>query len=280
MKSISHSAKIILFFASSIFLLSSCSSDDDPPPSTIASFKYTVLDATVAFINTSSNATTFQWDFGDGNTSTLTSPTHTYNATGTYLVTLTAFGAGTFNSTSKNVSVIVPNISVTFTNSVFTDIEITLNNITQTISPGGSVIFDNLNDYSEVSYSAYTYGKTTGGTQVGEFIQWSNTLDLTNGSRSIELIINSVYFFLYIRNNGLYDINTVYVNFGYTEQTVDYVFIENDNKTYRIGYYRAASNSNVRLYYQYSSVSYSWYQGTQFFLPWTNNQSITLVNYY
>jgi len=35
------------------------------------------------------DATTFAWDFGDGNTSVLTNPYHTYTVTGTYSVTLT-----------------------------------------------------------------------------------------------------------------------------------------------------------------------------------------------
>ncbi|MEX2483409.1 MAG: S8 family serine peptidase [Brumimicrobium sp.] len=46
---------------------------------------------TVDFFNTSSNASTFEWDFGDGNTSTDFNPTHTYANSGTYTVCLTAY---------------------------------------------------------------------------------------------------------------------------------------------------------------------------------------------
>jgi PKD repeat protein len=50
---------------------------------------------TVVFTNTSTgDYTTSLWDFGDGITSTLTSPTHTYTAAGVYTVTLTASGPG------------------------------------------------------------------------------------------------------------------------------------------------------------------------------------------
>ena len=45
------------------------------------------------FNNTSTSGTSYIWDFGDGNTSTLTSPTRTYTAPGTYTVKLTATNA-------------------------------------------------------------------------------------------------------------------------------------------------------------------------------------------
>jgi uncharacterized protein (TIGR02145 family) len=46
---------------------------------------------TVSFTDQSSNnPTSWQWDFGDGGTSTQQNPTHAYNNTGTYTVTLTA----------------------------------------------------------------------------------------------------------------------------------------------------------------------------------------------
>lgn len=47
----------------------------------------------VTFTNTSSEATSYLWNFGDGNTSTSANPIHTYNAYGVFTVTLTATGA-------------------------------------------------------------------------------------------------------------------------------------------------------------------------------------------
>jgi PKD repeat protein len=49
----------------------------------------------VAFTNTSTGYfTSSQWDFGDSQTSTLKNPTHTYEAAGTFTVTLTVSGSG------------------------------------------------------------------------------------------------------------------------------------------------------------------------------------------
>lgn len=45
-------------------------------------------DNIVDFLNTSTNATGYLWDFGDGNTSSDTNPSHTYTGPGTYTVTL------------------------------------------------------------------------------------------------------------------------------------------------------------------------------------------------
>ena len=56
----------------------------------IADFDYTVNQLTVDFENLSSNATSYAWTFGDGGTSTLTNPIHTYAEDGIYTVTLTA----------------------------------------------------------------------------------------------------------------------------------------------------------------------------------------------
>lgn len=48
------------------------------------------LPLTVNFTNNSVNATQFFWDFGDGGTSAVTNPTHTFTDTGTFLIMLIA----------------------------------------------------------------------------------------------------------------------------------------------------------------------------------------------
>ncbi len=58
-------------------------------PSNVAAFTYTVVNQTVTFTNGSTGATSWVWDFGDGNTSTDQNPVYTYASNGVYMVTLT-----------------------------------------------------------------------------------------------------------------------------------------------------------------------------------------------
>ena len=59
-------------------------------PDLMPSFEFDVDLSTVDFTNTSVDAAYFIWDFGDGNTSTLENPSHTYINTGSYQVMFTA----------------------------------------------------------------------------------------------------------------------------------------------------------------------------------------------
>jgi len=56
-----------------------------------AGFTYAVGELTVTYTDTSQNATAWLWAFGDGITSTLPNPVHTYASAGTYTVTQWAF---------------------------------------------------------------------------------------------------------------------------------------------------------------------------------------------
>jgi PKD repeat protein len=60
----------------------------------------------VIFKNLTLNASSYQWNFGDGQTSTQISPTITYEESGTYKVTLTAFtDDNQSDSLSRNITV-------------------------------------------------------------------------------------------------------------------------------------------------------------------------------
>ena len=62
---------------------------------------------TVSFTNTSLGGLTYQWNFGDGGTSSADNPVYTYNVPGTYTVTLTAFGLGGAVNTVSLVNIVV-----------------------------------------------------------------------------------------------------------------------------------------------------------------------------
>lgn len=62
-------------------------------PAPTAGFTASTTDLTANFTNGSTGATSYMWDFGDGNTDTTTNPTHVYSVTGTYVVCLTATNA-------------------------------------------------------------------------------------------------------------------------------------------------------------------------------------------
>ncbi|MFI5219381.1 MAG: PKD domain-containing protein [Bacteroidia bacterium] len=59
----------------------------------------------VDFTNTSTNATTYFWDFGDGGTSSATNPSHTYATGGTYTVCLVATSGACSDSICQSVTV-------------------------------------------------------------------------------------------------------------------------------------------------------------------------------
>lgn len=76
-----------------------------------ADFTYTTNGNEASFMNTTAGITSASWNFGDGNTSTVLSPNHSYLESGTYIVTLTAFNA--CGSTTKTDSVTVGGSAVT-----------------------------------------------------------------------------------------------------------------------------------------------------------------------
>jgi PKD repeat protein len=71
--------------------------------------------------NSTGLITSYSWDFGDATSSTLTSPTHTYAAAGTYTVCLTATSPCTTSVTCSTINVCnTPTAAYTSTTSVLT----------------------------------------------------------------------------------------------------------------------------------------------------------------
>jgi PKD repeat protein len=73
----------------------------------------------VDFTDASTGATTWDWDFGDGANATTQNPSHTYNASGIYDVTLTVTdGLGNSHSQTKTDYIIVSDRPCTVPNLV------------------------------------------------------------------------------------------------------------------------------------------------------------------
>lgn len=88
-------------------LLSSCGKDEPKPaPEAAFSFKATGDGRTIEFTNESTNATSYLWDFGDGQTSTEVNPVHTYAEFKEYTVTLTATGEGGTNTYTYKITIV------------------------------------------------------------------------------------------------------------------------------------------------------------------------------
>ena len=93
-----------LFFVSLLGLLMiSCSAEDSSTPSIApsASFDVTADELVATFNNTSENAVSYIWVFGDGNKSTEENPVHTFAEEGTYDVELFATNSSNQTKTAK-----------------------------------------------------------------------------------------------------------------------------------------------------------------------------------
>lgn len=117
-----------------IGVLFSCKKKDDDPSAPGAMFTASkttvVVDEQIQFTNNSTDATSFQWSFGDGTTSAEASPKKSYATSENFTVTLVATGAGGSNTstvavkvlplggfTVENEASLIANTAVQFTNS-------------------------------------------------------------------------------------------------------------------------------------------------------------------
>ncbi|MBP6730859.1 MAG: PKD domain-containing protein [Chitinophagales bacterium] len=94
MKSTTYLFTLLLLCALATF--TGCNKDDNKklPTACFTTITDTVTVGTpITFNNCSVNGTTYSWNFGDGQISTLADPAHVYTAVGTYTVTLTATNA-------------------------------------------------------------------------------------------------------------------------------------------------------------------------------------------
>jgi PKD repeat protein len=83
-------------------------------PTADASFNQSVGSYTVQFLNNSTNASSYSWNFGDGNTSTSANPSHTYATGGDFTVVLTATNGDCSNTFTINLTSVSVSENVAF----------------------------------------------------------------------------------------------------------------------------------------------------------------------
>lgn len=158
------------------------------PPFPQAGFSYNTnnglnIGAVFNFVNTSQNASSYSWDFGNNINSTEENPTNTYFSNGTYVVTQYAYGdLGCVDSTSQTI------VINTVTNEISTLIP-------NAISPND----DGKNDIWKLEFIDLLYPQAT----VDIFNQWGQTIYSStgydvpwNGTFNGELVPDGTYFYV------------------------------------------------------------------------------------
>jgi hypothetical protein len=141
----------------------------------------------VQFLNNSTNATSYEWNFGDGSTSTLSNPSHTYVDGGNYTVTLTAYNGDCSDVYTFELSgVSVTENTATSSVSVYPNPSNGLLNL-NIMSINNGVVLTNVYDVT---------GK----------LVYNQTLSVSQGSQVIsldlEFLQNGLYFLTIDENEG------------------------------------------------------------------------------
>lgn len=120
-----------LALALTMLIVAACEDNKmgNPLPSTVADFSYTssngfIAPSEITFTNKSILATSYHWDFGDGQTSTNPNPVHIYTDPGTYLVQLVVTPTHQlyYNRLTKTATIIIKDPLVALTKRLyFTD---------------------------------------------------------------------------------------------------------------------------------------------------------------
>ncbi len=140
-----------------------------PAPQAAFSFDpyYGAPPVTVQFFNATTGATNYLWDFGDGNTATMTNPSHLYSTTGVYAVTLQAANSYQCKSTATEYFyALMPEIDIEM-------ISLTTHQHDDMIQP--EVVFRNNSDY--IINAVHLLAFLNGGNPVIETWEAASTAD-------------------------------------------------------------------------------------------------------
>ena len=140
---------------------------------------------TIQFTDTSTkNPTSWLWDFGDGTTSTLQNPTHTYPGPGSYNVTLTASNAYSSNQYSRPVSTNLKVVAVNVTNQGAGYTSAPAISFSGGAGSGASAAA-NMTQTGQTTTGDYTYSNNSAGQSTTYFIGYDSTIAPNNISISL-----------------------------------------------------------------------------------------------
>ena len=164
-----------------------------------ANFSTSTCSSTINFTNTSSGATSYLWNFGDGGTSTATNPSHTYANTGTtYTVTLTATSANGCTNT-KTLSVTPRPVPVANFNQPANTCSQTISfTNTSTISSGTMTYSWNFGDATTSTATNPSHTYTNSGTYTVTLTTTSNFGCTNSISKTFTIYPKAVSNFSYI----------------------------------------------------------------------------------
>ncbi len=140
-------AERLQYFAGKVVLdsMDNWFKDGNYPVARFSASLPTANNSQVDLTNSSLNATSYYWDFGDGNNSIQTNPTHYYTATGKYIITLSATN-NCFTNTQSSDSLARGHVNVS-------EIDAGNSNVIQIANTGNGSITTQvlLDDYKELN---------------------------------------------------------------------------------------------------------------------------------
>lgn len=150
--------KKLLYILLLLCAATSCKKDDNNPAPLVV-YTIAVDGNQVTFTNTTTGATSWKWDFGDGTSSTEQSPVHVYQGKGKYVPTLYATSAAGVTAEGSTVIRISKTSPVKLTDNSLSDWDTISQNMI-TAGPAGGVFKKLKLDYD--GQNVYFYGEMTG----------------------------------------------------------------------------------------------------------------------
>jgi PKD repeat protein len=201
---------LFMNFLAGMFLLSIVGCQKQPSASFTASKTNVVTGEAITFTNTSKDASSYKWNFGDGTSSDVASPTHAYENPGTYTVTLTAYSKNGKKSDNATAT-----ITVTKAN------EIRYDGNKYPLTKGYIDYYGDYYGLGNYNFDVYLVDNGITITQ-SNFFGTGNYLYFEMWSPSSSMLMPGTYTFASNYNSYTFSIGKVKFNYGTTTQTSYY----------------------------------------------------------